>query len=70
MDILDLADKAQASPNDAAPGGDRDKQASACITEVIVQGLPASDAASLRRDGYDGKRNTQLEVAFVSLHPP
>tara|TARA_B000000460_G_scaffold136907_1_gene96497 strand:+ start:452 stop:682 length:231 start_codon:yes stop_codon:yes gene_type:complete len=69
MDILDLADKVQASPNDAAPGGDRDKQTSACITEVIVQSLPTSDAASPGRDGYNGKRDTQLEVVFISPDP-
>ena len=55
-------DEVQASLDDSPAGGDRDQQPRACLEEVVVQGLPAPDAASLGRDGDDGKGDAQLEV--------
>ena len=63
-DVFDFMDEVQASLDDPSAGGDRDQQPRACLEEVVVQGLPAPNAASLGRDGDDGKGDAQLEVAL------
>ena len=67
-DVFDFMDEVQASLDDSSAGGDRDQQPLACLEEVVVQGLPAPNTASLGRDGDDGKSDAQLEAALFGGH--